>query len=230
MSIRVLGPVPELARSENSSLTSVISVASARFSIDPKLIPARLIFVPVPLLISELNLIPPRLIVAFVVIRVLNLAPPVTIETRLPSLMIWSISTVGRTITAPLTIDCTAPKSAPPRLIFVPVPLLIRVSSLIPPRLIVAVCLMSDLKFASPTLIVTPSAVFTSVWKATSPTAIGAVCSTRAPRSAPPRLIFVPVPLLISELNLMPPRLIVAVCLISDLRFALPMSRVAAAA
>ena len=145
-----------MARSENSSLTSVISVASARFSIDPKLIPARLIFVPVPLLISELNLIPPRLIVP--------------------------------------------------------------------------VCLMSDVKFASPTLIVTPSAVFTSVWKATSPTAIGAVCSTRAPRSAPPRLIFVPVPLLISAPNLIPPKLIVAVCLISDLKFTLPMSRVAAAA
>ena len=229
-SIRVPGPAPELARSENWSLTSVISVASARFWIDPKLIPARLIFVPVPLLISVSNLIPPRLIVAFFVIRVLNLAPPVTIETRLPSLMIWPISAAGRTIVAPLTVDSTASKSAPPRWIFVPVPLLISALNLIPPRLIVPVCLMSDLKFAPPMLIDTPSAVFTSVWKATAPKEIGAVCSTRDPRSAPPRLIFVPVPLLIRVSNLMPPRLIVAVCLTSDLKFALPMSRVAAAA
>ena len=45
-------------------------------------------------------------------------------------------------------------KSAPPRLIFVPDPLLMRASNLMPPRLIEFVCLTSALKFAPPMLIV----------------------------------------------------------------------------
>ena len=115
---------------------------------------------PLPLLIRVSNLIAPTEIAPPWSMSVpKSMAPTVTVT-------LSAVFSSERKSMPPTVMSAVcrsrALKSAPPRLIVVPLPLLIRESNLIPPRLIVAVCLTSDLKFAPPRLIVAWSPSLTS--------------------------------------------------------------------